>query len=153
MTPDGYPDDQELESIEKWDYRDAIGLIDFIRERWAYADWGFKMKWGKDKLLKRSWVMHLELHTGGWSGNESIIYALKRNITAMAVLNHRMWRAGGHFYFEFNPHAVGFKTVKEYCEEKKCSRQYVHKQKDKFIWLNAGPKIKMVKPIKTLNSH
>ncbi len=147
MTPDGYPDDDELDKIEKWDWHDVPSLIEFIIERWAYADRGVKRKWAKDSLLKRSWVLHLELHTAGWSGNEDLINSLLRNRMATAVLNYRKWETGGHYWFEYNPKANGYIPVSEYCKENKVSRQYVHKNKSKFLWLDAGPKIKMVKPI------
>lgn len=146
MDIDGYPDDDELAKIENWDWHDAMGLINFVVGRWNWQDWGVKQKWAKDSTLKRSWVLHLELHTGGWSGNESLINAVLRNRMITAVLNYRMWRAGGHYYFEFNPKSNGFLTASEYCKEHNVSRQYVHQNKSKFIWMDAGPKIKMIKP-------
>jgi len=152
MTPDGYPDDKEIEAIEKWDYMDALSLIGFIEERWQYKDWGFKKKWAKDSFQKKDWVLHIEMHTGGWSGNEDLINALLRNRMATVILNYRMWKAGGHYWFEFDPRRLGYKKVSEYCKEKKCSRQNVHKQKEKFHWIDAGGKIKMVKPINEIKT-
>lgn len=138
MDAEGYPDEQELKAIKKWDWMDVFSLIDFIEERWAYKEWGFKKKWGKDSLLNRSIVLKIELHTAGWSGNESLIYALKDNRMAMVVLGYTMWKAGGHYYFECNPYSVGYIKVSEMAKKSNITRQAIHKSKDKYDWLLVG---------------
>lgn len=62
-------------------------LIKIIHNTWWMPDYGFRFHNKK-----------LELHTGGWSGNESIIASIKNSI---------FWRLfwkkstrGGHYYFE-----------------------------------------------------
>ena len=88
-----YPDELRLQFIEDYKELEGNGLITFlniIEETWS--DYGtFRLK-GK-KVLK------LDLHTGGWSGNEDIVRALKKNITFWG----RYWQRsdlGGHYYFE-----------------------------------------------------
>ncbi len=95
----GYPTDEYLhflkyfkpESIEEFEEF----LIKILKPTWHYGDWGFK--------LKRPYrgIRRLELHTGGWSGNEMLIDAIKKNIYFTHVyMRYVMWKRGGHFYFE-----------------------------------------------------
>lgn len=97
---EGYPEDQELELIEKWSVKDVRGLLDFIKERWWMPDWGF-MQETVASTGNNSDKPHLKvaLHTGGWSGNESIMEALQNN-RVFWMLFHTKWERGGHFYFE-----------------------------------------------------
>jgi len=71
-----YPTKRDLKAIEEWKCSDGeaelLKLLSFIESIWEYADIGFFRLTGK-KILK------LQLHTGGWSGNEEIIGALKNN--------------------------------------------------------------------------
>lgn len=88
-----YPTEEELSKIRNWDIIEngIEGLIGFIEERWEFASYGMGFfQWNG---------MELELHTGGWSGNESIIDALESN--------HLFWmsywqasKRGGHYYFK-----------------------------------------------------
>jgi hypothetical protein len=89
---DGYPTKKELEKIKNWDIlnNDIQEFLEYIRSIWRTPDWGFSLK-GK-RILK------LELHTGGWSGNEEIMYALQHNYLFWGLY----WRkslTGGHYYF------------------------------------------------------
>lgn len=82
-----YPTEDDLKRIEEWDaIKDAQGLIDFISELWSYPDY-----------FKRECEV-LELHTGGWSGNESVIEALEKNLMFYALFWQKSER-GGHYYF------------------------------------------------------
>lgn len=147
MTPDGYPDDQELELIEKWDYKDAFALIEFIRERWAYDDY-FKTKWTTDRAIGKYTVLKVNMSTAGWSGNEEIIRALEKN-EYFFMLFHESWRKGGHYVFEIDPIGLGYKTTKKICESRCCSRQYIHKIKDQYDWIKPDGKPPMGRPKKT----
>ncbi len=50
MDLEGYPEQHELDKIKNWDFIDVFSLLDYINERWNYADCGgFKMKWEKEK--------------------------------------------------------------------------------------------------------
>jgi hypothetical protein len=83
---DGYPTDDTLEAITDWPMDDIDGWFAFIEEAWYYPQY-----------FKRDGNM-INLSTGGWSGNESIISAMTDNV------NWRMtWRVitrGGHYEFE-----------------------------------------------------
>lgn len=89
MSKDSYPTKDELKQIKRWGYKDPKGLLEFIEDLWWQPDWGFKLT-GKR-------VLKLELHTGGWSGNESIIRALRENMFWM--LYWQRSDRGGHYYF------------------------------------------------------
>jgi hypothetical protein len=87
-----YPTEDQLQRVEKWDLKDPEGLIAFIHSLWWMPDWGFKIE-------KKDDVLSVELHTGGWSGNESIIDALQEN-----MIWHFSWetsKRGGHYWLEF----------------------------------------------------
>ena len=66
---DSYPTGQQLHAIENWDILEerAEDLLAYIKALWWAPDWG----WRKTKR-------RLYLSTGGWSGNEALIRALKR---------------------------------------------------------------------------
>jgi NTP pyrophosphatase (non-canonical NTP hydrolase) len=94
MDSDGYPDEAELTRISEWrdDRFDWSGLMAFIRPLWRYAEDGY---WKQQGSLYR-------LVTGGWSGNESIIVALRANslfwgTTFLAEV------VGGLYWFEAEP--------------------------------------------------
>ena len=92
---DGYPTEEELKTIREWDFEktSAIDLIEYIRNMWWQSEWG--VKWGFK--LKGKKVITLELHTGGWSGNEDIVNALSQS-----MFWHLYWEKscrGGHHYF------------------------------------------------------
>jgi len=98
-----YPSDEELTKIREWDIvdRGSKGLIAFVRSIWRMPEWGFRLYTGRDSTWHKK-VYKLELHTGGWSGNEDIISALHDN--------HLFWAScwvkstkGGHYWFEIKP--------------------------------------------------
>lgn len=94
LDDDGYPTEETLTKIEEWDFKDWLGLIEFIESIWMHKDWGFVKKGKK--------VVRLELHTAGWSGNESIIHSLQKNFGFWCVC----WQksiTGGHYYFKIKP--------------------------------------------------
>ena len=91
---EGYPTQEDLDFITNWKFTDGVPcLIDHLQGIWWYADWGFKLT-GK-RILK------LELHTGGWSGNEDIIQAL--STTMFWNLYWGKSVRGGHYYFVIKP--------------------------------------------------
>jgi len=100
----GYPTEEELKVFDKWKLPniDVKGIcvhpvIDHLESIWWMPDWGFKLHEGREHLFRRK-VMKLELHTGGWSGNEDIIAELQQTWFWIMywVTSHR----GGHYYFE-----------------------------------------------------
>ena len=88
----GYPTEAELQDIRDWDPRvwSVVNFLDFIKSIWWNPGWGFVKK-GKRIIV-------LELHTGGWSGNESIINAINENKFFYPLYWQRS-RRGGHLKF------------------------------------------------------
>jgi hypothetical protein len=66
---DGYPSDDTIEAIEKWPVNDFVNCLKFAEKAYqrGYGVWNRKNGW-------------LKIATGGWSGNESIVYALKTQV-------------------------------------------------------------------------
>ena len=86
MDRDGYPEQQELFTIEKWDAKDLHGLMGYVESLWHWAQYFNRHE---DTYI---------LHTGGWSGNEEIIGALMRN-QMFWMFNWEQSRRGGHYIF------------------------------------------------------
>lgn len=142
MDTEGYPEESELDLIEKWDYNDVFNLLDYVRDRWAYNDC-FRAEWDKDNFLK-SPTLILELVTCGWSGNESIINALLRN----DFINHfcyAEWKRGGYHKFEIKAQSIGFIPVAEMAKKKKISRQRIHHSAHLYDWITMGKRNKLVR--------
>lgn len=96
---DGYPTEETLEAIRQWSYCDMSGLMEFVREAWEYSD--YVTREGRK----------LELHTGGWSGNESLITALQDNALFWATCWEKSER-GGHFWFSLPEALAAIEEVK-----------------------------------------
>lgn len=90
-----YPTEEQLEKIRKWDVlKDGISaLIVYVKSLWWTPEWGWKLA-GKQ-------VLRLQLHCGGWSGNEDIIGALRDNYLFWAFCWVKSTR-GGHYWFRIN---------------------------------------------------
>lgn len=93
LDENGYPDEASLKAIEEWDIlkQGVQGLLDLVEENTYTPDWSFSVRGKK--------VLRFEYHTGGWSGNEDVISALRRNILFFAVFWEKSTR-GGHYYFK-----------------------------------------------------
>lgn len=142
MDNEGYPEVFELEKIEQWDYKDFVNLIDFIEERWTYAESGyFSKEWTKDDIHGMD-ELTVNMSTAGWSGNESIIESLLKN-RLFCMCWYYSWRRGGHYVFKINPYNAGFKRVSEVAKEKGVSRQMIHKAKDNYDWIFAGKRTRL----------
>jgi hypothetical protein len=89
LDDEGYLTDTALEIIENWDMfkKGTEELLAFISDIWYFGDWGFKREGDK-----------LELHTGGWSGNELVIRHLQKNF--FWTFFWESSRRGGHYYFD-----------------------------------------------------
>ena len=87
----GYPEDHELDKLKTWKIECVLDLhlvMQYVRDRWD-ADKGYFSKGYK----------YYRLSTGGWSGNESLIYALRANPMFWAMFWFSSER-GGHYVFE-----------------------------------------------------
>lgn len=89
-----YPTEEDLKFIREFDIIEnpIIDLIEYLRAIWWMPDWGFK-------ISEIAGVKLLELHTGGWSGNEDIMQALNEN-TMFWDTCYNSSETGGHFLFE-----------------------------------------------------
>lgn len=83
------PTPKDLRMIRKWDANDFSGLLEFIREIWKYSDCGYFKEQESGVYL---------ISTAGWSDNEEIIAAMKRNIIWW-LLYWELSRRGGHYQF------------------------------------------------------
>jgi len=88
-----YPTEEDIETVKKFDHHNIIDYLDFLSSIWHWSGICFKLKGKK--------ILHLELHTGGWSGNEEIISALMG--TMFWTLYWQKSTRGGHYYFRIYP--------------------------------------------------
>jgi len=77
-----YPTDEELDKIEKWPQDDLPNLIEYVRVRWTYDDY-FQENEKEYRMI-----------TGGWSGNEDLIMALKENFAFWHLYWYSTTRGG-----------------------------------------------------------
>lgn len=102
LDDDGYPTDFALEEIKRVGNLEGdikartAEFIELIRSVWHWPEWGFLEREGENIIGKKCPI--LELHTGGWSGNESVIDAMHE--TFFWYFYFKRHDAGGHFYFE-----------------------------------------------------
>lgn len=89
LADDGYPSEEELNRISGWDWRDIPGWLDYVRERWRWAEQGY---WDQGPAT-------LTMHTGGWSGNEDLVQAMRQNYALWALLWESA-RRGGHYVLD-----------------------------------------------------
>lgn len=102
MADHEYPTVQEICFIENYNsLKEPVkDLLDFIYDIWWMPSWGWKQTEFSDKLTKERKI-RLYLSTGGWSGNEDIINALKKNKYFWFFYWYSS-RRGGHYIFEFS---------------------------------------------------
>ena len=112
LDDDGYPTEEALEVIRKWDFADETNheihnLLDFVQRLWSYPDrfcWystAYSKEYTKPDMSGKYKVKYRKLYlsTGGWSGNESVIDALQDNFMFWAMCWAKTER-GGHYWFE-----------------------------------------------------
>jgi len=95
LDNEGYPTDELLQWVKDYDILEhgVEPLLEILEETWNWPDWGIVRKRSYGKTFS------YELHTGGWSGNEDIMVALREN-----KFFYYWWRkstTGGHYYFRF----------------------------------------------------
>jgi hypothetical protein len=93
MDNDGYPENEELEKIKQWDCTKdgGEGLLNYVRILWHWPE--FTRKEGDVYVFV----------TGGWSGNEELIGAMRRNSLFWALCWMLSKRGGRH---EFIPYKI-----------------------------------------------
>jgi hypothetical protein len=89
-----YPDEEILKLIETWNIAKSgvMPLVNFIVDIWHWNDY---------VVLDGD---NLELHTGGWSGNEDIINSLEKNWLFWSLTWVKSEK-GGHHYFKIGNEA------------------------------------------------
>ena len=93
LDEDGYPTEDALDKIEKWQYNDPKGWFKFIENIWHLRSWGWSEGYNENGMYQYN------ISTAGWSGNEDIIRAMQKNKILWSVA----WvqsRRGGHYIFE-----------------------------------------------------
>jgi len=96
IDSNGYPTEETLEKIAAFDplKDDVYEFVEYLCENWVN---GYPPKWDRKHGT-------LQLSTGGWSGCESVISALKEGsgnpkIPWFWLLYWYQSRAGGHYWF------------------------------------------------------
>ena len=100
----GYPTNKELKELGKMTWvilgkqkpvsfngEHIQDILDYLEDIWWCSE-------RQMKYYKRKGKIYLQLHTGGWSGNEEII-----NLLHGTMFWHLWWIKtirGGHYYFE-----------------------------------------------------
>lgn len=95
LDEDGYPTEYALEKIAGWKvdtYDKFLSLMEFIKTLWYYPD--YIVENGES----------FTLITGGWSGNEDIIYAMKQNVLLHCFYWYSSERGGKHVYAPMGYH-------------------------------------------------
>lgn len=86
-----YPSDAELRRIRMWDVAsDVRGLLEYVEDLWGESYGTFELT-GKR-------VLRLHLVTGGWSGNEWIMDALRCNVTFWSRYWQKSERGGAYTF-------------------------------------------------------
>jgi hypothetical protein len=87
----GYPTEETLEKIAKLSPLDESidEIVEYLIRVWHWHE--DMIKWDKKHG-------NLQLHTGGWSGNESVISALEKSLFWMLYWYKSI--RGGHYYFK-----------------------------------------------------
>ena len=98
LDEDGYPTDAALDVIRLWHWDDVKGWFKFIEGLWYLRSWGWTEGVDKDDWDDTE-AYRYHISTAGWSGNESIIHAMKENKSMMWTLTWVQSRRGGHYIF------------------------------------------------------
>jgi len=94
-----YPTDEELDTIIKWTFdKEWRLLMEYIHKLWWAADWGWREEDTEDDI--HGPVHRYDISTGGWSGNESLISAMRENPNLFWSMCWVQSRRGGHYIFE-----------------------------------------------------
>ena len=99
LDSDGYPTMSALKRIANWPHNDFRGLMAFVKSLWLYSDMGrFWEESDENDEGHGHPIRKYALSTAGWSGNESLIHALRENFLfwSFCWVQHRR---GGHFIF------------------------------------------------------
>jgi hypothetical protein len=119
LDNDGYPTDLALVLIEQANpfEKNPHNLMAFIKSLWQYSDWGWSEKKKKDFFGKK--VISYSISTGGWSGNESLISALKNNKNFFWTLYWKKSKVGGHYKFAIPKKVITKESIEKQIPDSK----------------------------------
>jgi len=100
----GYPTKETLDAIEHWPWKDVNALLDFVKAAWHWPEHASHDLDAAEASVLRADPpdKFLRLATGGWSGNESLIAAFRRNHITHGYAWRLSTRGGLHIY-EYHP--------------------------------------------------
>jgi hypothetical protein len=90
LDEDDYPTDAACNHIKGWPLDDVKGLLEFICSLWRYPDYA--------KVAEVEDYTEFRLSTGGWSGNESLLGALREHPIAWPFAWFSSQRGGHHVF-------------------------------------------------------
>lgn len=101
MDEDGYPTEEELATIEKWDAApsfDFMPLVRHVQDLWSYPHYFSVDEDGQCEDASGAKCHVVEMSTGGWSGNESLLEALSNNNLFWSFCWYSSKRGGHHVF-------------------------------------------------------
>lgn len=102
---DGYPTQETLDALIDWPYKDALGALRFMQAAWHWPERVTETLRVEELLVcgtVEGDVRFLRCSTGGWSGNEDLIFALRDNPMIWSQ-TWRMSTSGGLHIFRLPP--------------------------------------------------
>jgi hypothetical protein len=100
LDEEGYPTTEFLSWLRDLSIDNVMHphrVLATIKSAWEYADWGWRKEEAVDDFKKP--VIRYHVSTGGWSGNEEIISALRQSPYFWSLYWYSS-RRGGHYVFE-----------------------------------------------------
>ncbi len=95
-----YPDSAELKMLEDWPLDDPVGWLQYAAALWSYPDRVRLTVRENDAydFPRNCLALVADFSTGGWSGNEDVIGAMKGSQILWSA-TATQWRRGGHWQF------------------------------------------------------
>lgn len=99
---DEYPTEETLATLAAWSIADPSGCLDFAVKCWHWPDGvSHELRPAEREIVHADeGDRFVRFATGGWSGNEDVIAALKSNIMVRALC-WRLSARGGLHIFEY----------------------------------------------------
>lgn len=98
LDDDGYPTEETLQKIEKWEYSKEYkfsDLLEYVSKVWHWSDY---MTSRKTVNTFGDPIIEYKCVTGGWSGNEELIIALSKNYLFWGMCWRESHRGGKHIF-------------------------------------------------------
>ena len=98
-----YPSIETLNALRQWPMEDANGALDRLKSEWHWPDFGVSETLRPEEaavLDASEGDRFLRLATGGWSGNESLVYAFRYSLAYILVW--QLHARGGLWIFKYH---------------------------------------------------